>query len=161
MPRMVANEIAVLGLGALDGSVEGAGERVLGGVPYLVFRSASLSGRDLRLLSNTSGLFALFEMHGTMLEPVPLQHAAVRDTRELSRRPTELLEAAIPVWAGLLKPGGAMGLSWNTYTTERSEMADMLEAAGLEVLDAPLYLDFEHCVDHAIIRDLIVARVPR
>nr|BFF27708.1 hypothetical protein GCM10025732_56730 [Glycomyces mayteni] len=57
--------------------------------------------------------------------------------------------------------GGAMGLSWNTYMTERAEMAGMLEAAGLEVLDAPPYLDFEHRVDHAINRDLIVARMPR
>ncbi|PRY57940.1 putative RNA methylase family UPF0020 [Glycomyces artemisiae] len=324
--RMVANEIAVLGLGALDGAVEGVEERVLGGVPYLVFRSGSLSGRDVRLLSNVSGLFALFEVHGTMLEPIPVQrmdrydddlvsilkyagktneqftklllnvtaasafgaerilagglkvfdpmcgrgttlnqaamygfdaygvevdkrdfeaygafiqrwlkdkrlkhkaltsrvkrdgrgvgqqtrvefavtkelhragetqvieivnadtlrsgevyrrrsfdlivadvpygvqHAAVRETRELSRRPTELLEAAIPVWAELLRPGGAMGLSWNTYMTERSEMAEMLEAAGMEVLDAAPYLDFEHRVDHAINRDLIVARMPR
>ncbi|MQM28204.1 TRM11 family SAM-dependent methyltransferase [Glycomyces albidus] len=324
--RMVANEIAVLALGALSGAVEDLDEAVFGGVPYLTFRSATLSGRDLRLLSNVSSLFALFEVHGTMLEPVPVQrmdrydddlvsilkyvgktneqftklllnvtaasafdaerilagglkvldpmcgrgttlnqaamygfdgygvevdkrdfeaygafiqrwlkdkrlkhkaltsrvkrdgrgvgqrtrvefsatkelhragetqvleivnadtlrsgevykkrsfdlivtdapygvqHAAVRDSRSLSRRPTELLEAAIPVWAELLRPGGAMGVSWNTYTTERSAIAGMLEAAGLAVMDAGPYLDFEHRVDHAINRDLIVARLPK
>jgi SAM-dependent methyltransferase len=324
--RMAANEIAVLGLRALDGAVEGLEERVFGGVPYLGFRAEGLSGRDLRLLSNVSSLFALFEVHGTMLEPIPVQrmdrydddlvsilkyvgktneqftklllnvtaasvfdaerilggglrvldpmcgrgttlnqaamygydgfgvevdkrdfeaygafiqrwlkdkrlkhkamtsrvkrdgkgvgqqtrvefsatkelhragetqvleivnadtlrsgevfrkrffdlivtdapygvqHAAVRDSRALSRRPTELLEAAIPVWAELLRPGGAIGLSWNTYTTERTALAEMLEASGLEVMDAAPYLDFEHRVDHAINRDLIVARLPR
>ncbi|WP_112139932.1 TRM11 family SAM-dependent methyltransferase [Glycomyces dulcitolivorans] len=324
--RMAASEIAVLGLRALDGAVEGLEERVFGGVPYLGFRAEGLSGRDLRLLSNVSSLFALFEVHGTMLEPIPVQrmdrydddlvsilkyvgktneqftklllnvtaasvfdaerilggglrvldpmcgrgttlnqaamygydgfgvevdkrdfeaygafiqrwlkdkrlkhkamtsrvkrdgkgvgqqtrvefsatkelhrageaqvleivnadtlrsgevfrkrffdlivtdapygvqHAAVRDSRALSRRPTELLEAAIPVWAELLRPGGAIGLSWNTYTTERTALAEMLEASGLEVMDAAPYLDFEHRVDHAINRDLIVARLPR
>jgi SAM-dependent methyltransferase len=324
--RMAANEIAVLGLRALDGAVEGLEERVFGGVPYLGFRAEGLSGRDLRLLSNVSSLFALFEVHGTMLEPIPVQrmdrydddlvsilkyvgktneqftklllnvtaassfdaerilggglrvldpmcgrgttlnqaamygydgfgvevdkrdfeaygafiqrwlkdkrlkhkamtsrvkrdgkgvgqqtrvefsatkelhragetqvleivnadtlrsgevfrkrffdlivtdapygvqHAAVRDSRALSRRPTELLEAAIPVWAELLRPGGAIGLSWNTHTTERSALVEMLETSGLEVMDAAPYLDFEHRVDHAINRDLIVARLPR
>lgn len=323
--RMVANEIAVLALGALSGEVEDLGEAEFGGVPYVTFRSGTLSGRDLRLLSNVSSLFALFKAHGTMLEPVQVQrmdrydddlvsilkyvgktneqftkllmnvtaasafdaerilagglkvldpmcgrgttlnqaamygfdgygveidkrdfeaygafiqrwlkdkrlkhkaltsrvkrdgrgvgqqtrvefaatkelhragetqvleivnadtlrsgevfkkqsfdlvvtdapygvkHAAVKETRALTRRPTELLEAAVPVWTELLRAGGAMGLSWNTIATSRDDLTAILTASGLEVLDAEPYLHFEHRVDQAITRDLIVARKP-
>jgi hypothetical protein len=37
----------------------------------------------------------------------------------------------------------------------------MLEEAGLEVVDDEPFHDFEHRVDQAINRDLIVARKPR
>jgi SAM-dependent methyltransferase len=334
--RMAANEIRVFSEHVLDGEIEDVEETALGGVPYLVFRSDSLTGRDLRLLANLSSLHALFAVRGRMLEPIAVerldrydddltsilkyvgktneqftklllnvtaatalppdrllndrevgggaaggtvkvldpmcgrgttlnqaamygwdgfgvevdkrdfeaysgfvprwlrdkrlkhqaftsrvkrdgraigqrtrvefaatkewyrdgdlqvleivntdtlrsgevfkkrafdlvvtdapygvQHAAVRGSRELTRRPTELLEAAIPVWTELLRPGGAIGLSWNTYMTAREDLAAMLEDAGLEVMDAEPFLDFEHRVDQAINRDLIVARKPR
>lgn len=93
--------------------------------------------------------------------PYGVQHAAVKETRALTRRPTELLEAAVPVWAELLRPGGAMGLSWNTLVTSREELAGILTEAGLRVQDAEPYRHFEHRVDMAITRDLIVARKPR
>jgi tRNA G10 N-methylase Trm11 len=92
--------------------------------------------------------------------PYGVQHAAVKDTRALTRKPTEVLEAAIPVWADLLRRGGAMGLSWNLYTTARADLAAMLEEAGLEVMASGPFHDFEHRVDQAINRDLIVARKP-
>jgi len=52
-------------------------------------------------------------------------------------------------------------LSWNLYTTSRAELIAMLEASGLDVQDAAPFLDFEHRVDQAINRDLIVARKPK
>lgn len=324
--RMAANEIRVFSEHALDGTVEDVAEIAIGGVPYLVFRSDSLTARDLRLLANLSSLYALFAVRGELLEPIAftrldrydddlvsilkyigktneqftklllnvtaatalpadrilsggvkvldpmcgrgttmnqaamygwdgfgvevdkrdfeaysgflprwlkdkrlkhqavtsrvkregralgqrtrvefaatkeryrdgdlqvleivntdtlrsgevfkkrafdlivtdapygVQHAAVKDTRALARRPTELLEAAIPVWAALLRPGGAIGLSWNTHTTGRAELAAILEDAGLAVCDSEPFRDFEHRVDQAINRDLIVARKPR
>ncbi|MEU5157092.1 SAM-dependent methyltransferase [Glycomyces sp. NPDC021274] len=323
--RMAANEIRVFSAHALDGAIEDVEEAAFGGVPYLTFRSDSLSARDLRLLANLSSLFALFAVRGTMLEPIAVerldrydddlitilkyvgktneqftklllnvtaavaldpdrllsgdvtvldpmcgrgtslnqaamygwdafgvevdkrdfeaysafvqrwlkdkrlkhhavqsrvkregrgvgqrtrvefaatkerhragdlqvveivnadtlrsgevfrkgafdlivtdapygvQHAAVKDTRALTRKPTEVLEAAIPVWADLLRRGGAMGLSWNLYTTARADLAAMLEEAGLEVMASGPFHDFEHRVDQAINRDLIVARKP-
>ncbi|MFC3491054.1 TRM11 family SAM-dependent methyltransferase [Glycomyces rhizosphaerae] len=324
--RMAANEIRVFSALALDGVIEDVEETVIGGVPYLAFRSDSLSARDLRLLANLSSLYALFKVRGDLLEPIAVerldryeddlvtilkyvgktneqftklllnvtaavaltpdrilgggvkvldpmcgrgttlnqaamygwdgygvevdkrdfeaygafvqrwlkdkrlkhtavtsrvkregrgvgqrtrvefaatkeryragdlqvleivnadtqrsgevfrkgafdlivtdapygvQHAAVKDTRALTRKPTEVLEAAIPVWTDLLRPGGAIGLSWNLYTTSRAELVAILEDAGLEVQDAEPFLDFEHRVDQAINRDLIVARKPR
>lgn len=324
--RMTANETAVFSAGALDGRIEDLREAELGGVPYLLFRSDTLTPRDLRLLANLSSLYALFKVREGMLEPLPVdrldrydddlvsilkyagktneqftklllnvtaasafgadrllagglkvldpmcgrgttlnqaamygfdgygvevdkrdfetygafiqrwlkdkrlkhkalttrvkregrgvgqrtrvefaadreryragdlqvleivnadtvrsgevfkkqsfdlvvtdapygvKHAAVKETRALTRSPTELLETAVPVWAGLLRPGGAMGLSWNTVTTGRDDLAAILAGAGLEVQEAEPYRHFEHRVDQAITRDLIVARKPR
>ncbi|MEV1174423.1 SAM-dependent methyltransferase [Nonomuraea sp. NPDC049784] len=88
--------------------------------------------------------------------PYGVQHGS-KGGSGLSRSPLELLRQAVPVWAGLLRPGGAMGISWNTYGGKSSELAKILAGAGLDVMDYP---DFEHWVDQAIVRDIIVARKP-
>jgi hypothetical protein len=77
-----------------------------------------------------------------------------------SRSAADLLAEAIPVWAGQLRPGGTLGLSWNTYGLGREQLTDMVRGAGLEPLgDAP-YLRFGHRVDSSIHRDVFVARAP-
>lgn len=78
----------------------------------------------------------------------------------LSRSPVELLAAAVPGWARLLRPGGAIGISWNTFVGRREQLAGILAASGLEVQDSESYRGFRHRVDQAISRDLIVARRP-
>ncbi|MEV0623967.1 SAM-dependent methyltransferase [Nonomuraea sp. NPDC050404] len=88
--------------------------------------------------------------------PYGVQHGS-KGGAGLSRSPLELLGKAVPGWAELLRPGGAMGISWNTYGGKSAELARILTDAGLEVLDYP---DFEHWVDQAIVRDIIVARKP-
>ncbi len=75
-----------------------------------------------------------------------------------SRGVADLLRAAVPVWAQLLRPGGAMGLAWNTYLAGRQDVADIFAKNGLTVLDGPGYGDLEHRVDQAIVRDVLVAR---
>ena len=80
--------------------------------------------------------------------------------RPLTRNPLDLLRTAAPAWAKALRPGGALGVSWNTRVARREEAADALSAAGLEVLDSPAYLAFRHRVDQAISRDILVARKP-
>lgn len=89
--------------------------------------------------------------------PYGVQHGSKGGTG-LSRSPLELLGRAVPVWAELLRPGGAMGIAWNTYGGKSSDLAAILTEAGLEVQSYP---DFEHWVDQAIVRDIIVARKPR
>jgi SAM-dependent methyltransferase len=79
----------------------------------------------------------------------------------LDRSPTALLREAVPVWAELLRPGGAIGISWNTHVAGRDELAGVLTGAGLEVQDSEAYRGFEHRVDQSIVRDLVVARRPR
>lgn len=81
-----------------------------------------------------------------------------RGNEGLSRSPTRLLEAAIPVWARLLRPGGAIGISWNTYVARREDIATILTANGFVLPEDEAFAAFRHRVDQAIIRDLIVAR---
>lgn len=67
---------------------------------------------------------------------------------------------AAPVWARLLRSGGALGIAWNTFVARRDEMAAIFAGAGFEVMDSGPYLAFRHRVDQAIIRDILVARKP-
>jgi SAM-dependent methyltransferase len=90
--------------------------------------------------------------------PYGVRHGSRTPARGRSRSPLELLEAAVPVWAGLLRPGGALGISWNTQVARREQLVEMLRRDRLEVLDAGAYRRFAHRVDQAITRDLVVAR---
>lgn len=69
----------------------------------------------------------------------------------------QLLKQALPGWIKVLKSGGSMGLSWNVKATPREELSELLERAGLKVLDHPPFTSFRHRVDQAVTRDLIVA----
>ena len=80
--------------------------------------------------------------------------------KALSRSPLELLTVAAPAWAKALRPGGAMGISWNTHVARREDAAQALTDAGLEVLDGEEHRAFRHRVDQAINRDILLARKP-
>jgi tRNA G10 N-methylase Trm11 len=79
---------------------------------------------------------------------------------QLSRSPVELLAAAVPEWVRLLRPGGAIGVSWNTFVGRREQLAEILASSDLDVRDSDAYRGFRHRVDQAISRDLIVAAKP-
>lgn len=72
------------------------------------------------------------------------------------RSPAELLAEAIPVWAGQLKHGGALGVAWNTFGLSRDDLSALCERAGLRVVDG----EFTHRVDASIKRDVLVAHKP-
>ncbi|WFE34302.1 SAM-dependent methyltransferase [Micromonospora sp. WMMD975] len=91
--------------------------------------------------------------------PYGVAHGS-RSDQGLSRSPLDLLTAAVPVWRELLRPGGALGLSWNTHVTPRAEAEAALTAAGLRVVDGPGWRDLSHRVDQAIERDVLVAVAP-
>jgi hypothetical protein len=55
----------------------------------------------------------------------------------------------------LIKPGGAVGLSWNTHVAPREQALELLVAHGLAPVESP---SFEHRVDQAILRDVILVR---
>jgi SAM-dependent methyltransferase len=77
------------------------------------------------------------------------------DEGGLSRRPLDLLERAVPQWLPLLRPGAALGLSWNTKVARRELAEDILLANGLEIVEQrPL----DHRVDQGIERDVVIAR---
>ena len=91
--------------------------------------------------------------------PYGVQHGS-RAGGRLDRSPLDLLRLAVPVWAEVLRPGGAMGIAWNTRVAGRDEALAVLADAGLEPLDDGPYRDLGHRVDRAIQRDVLVARRP-
>ncbi len=91
--------------------------------------------------------------------PYGVQHGA-RARGRLERSPLTLLGAALPGWVSVLRPGGALGLSWNTRVAPRERAVALLVDAGLEPLDEGPWRGFVHRVDQAIERDVLVARRP-
>jgi len=88
--------------------------------------------------------------------PYGVQHGS-RSGAGLRRRPLDLLAEALPGWVAVLRPGGAVGIAVNVRTCPRSDALALLAEAGLEPLDGPAYRGFEHRVDQAIVRDVVVA----
>jgi hypothetical protein len=91
--------------------------------------------------------------------PYGVQHGSRPTADALDRGPERLLEAALPVWFDLLKPGAAAGLAWNRKTLARPRLAALAGAAGFDVL-APEDDSFVHRVDRSITRDVLVATRP-
>jgi SAM-dependent methyltransferase len=87
--------------------------------------------------------------------PYGVAHGSYDDEGGLSRRPLDLLERAVPQWLPLLRPGAALGLSWNTKVARRELAEDILLANGLEIVEQ---LPLAHRVDQGIERDVVVAR---
>jgi hypothetical protein len=87
--------------------------------------------------------------------PYGVAHGSYEDEGGMSRRPLDLLERAVPQWVHLLRPGGAIGLSWNTKVARRELAEDILVANGLALVP---YEDLSHRVDQGIERDVVVAR---
>ena len=78
-----------------------------------------------------------------------------------TRNPAELISACLPEWKTVLKPSGTIVLAWNAFVTPKHRLAAIFEEHGFEVLSAAPYDGFEHMVDKAIKRDVIVAKKNR
>ena len=78
------------------------------------------------------------------------------NVRHRDSAPHELVAQSLPAWKKVLRPGGAIGLAFNTKVTPRKDLLAVLEGAGVAVRDDAR---FEHRVDQAITRDLVVAKV--
>jgi len=89
--------------------------------------------------------------------PYGVAHGSYDDEGGLNRRPLDLLERAVPQWLALLRPGGALGLSWNTKVAKRELAEDILVANGLTIV---AHEELSHRVDQGIERDVVVARKP-
>lgn len=89
--------------------------------------------------------------------PYGVVHGSHQPGGPRTRTPEALLREALPVWAGQLRAGGAIGLSWNTLTMPRESLLAMLVTAGLTPLEGQTWAGFAHRVDSSIRRDLVVA----
>jgi hypothetical protein len=73
------------------------------------------------------------------------------------RDPREVLAACAPEWAARLRPGGSMALIFNRLMPPREVLADPFLEAGLEIIE----LDLAHRMSESILRDVLIARLPR
>jgi hypothetical protein len=96
--------------------------------------------------------------------PYGIVHGSQTDVRGVSgkrdRSPAGLLGESLSVWAGQLKRGGALGLSWNTFGLTREKLTELAADAGLSALNEGAHLRFGHRVDSSISRDVFVAVKP-
>ena len=117
-------------------------------------QSAALWGRRTFDASVTDAPYGV--VHGSQTDVKGAPTGPKRD-----RSAAGLLTAAVPVWAGQLRAGGALGVSWNTYGMSREDLVAVLAGAGLDVRDDGPWRSFSHRVDSSIQRDLVVAVKPR
>ncbi len=68
-----------------------------------------------------------------------------------------LLQGMLPACRKTLKPGGAIALSFNTYTLHRKTLEQEMSNAGLTPLTEPPFNDFSHWVEQAVNRDMVIA----
>lgn len=88
--------------------------------------------------------------------PYGVQHAPMGGSR--TETLPQLLGRALPAWKQALLPGGAMALSFNTLTLPRKKLLPLVQAAGFTPLFDENDQRFEHFVEQAVTRDVIVAR---
>lgn len=86
--------------------------------------------------------------------PYGVQHRASSATSR-RRSPTDLLAESLPGWRQLLRNGASLALAWNVKTLAGDEVRRLLAEHDLDVVDHPA--SFEHVVDRAITRDVVVA----
>ncbi|CRK57311.1 FIG00817400: hypothetical protein [Alloactinosynnema sp. L-07] len=91
--------------------------------------------------------------------PYGVQHGS-RAGQALQRSPLDLLREAAPIWAQVLRPGGSLGIAWNTNVASRADALEVLADAGLDPIDHGPYRSLAHRVDQAILRDIVIARRP-
>ena len=91
--------------------------------------------------------------------PYGVQHAPTENGKMSSLE--SLLADALPAWRASILPGAAAVLSFNTYTLKRKTLQELMENAGFQVLTEAPYNDFEHWVEQAVNRDVIVALNPK
>ena len=84
--------------------------------------------------------------------PYGVRHGSEGSHRQ--RSPLRLVEESIDAWLRVLRPGGAIGLSFNTFTCPRDQLVRVL--AG--VVDVHDDLQLAHRVDQSINRDVVIAR---
>jgi hypothetical protein len=92
--------------------------------------------------------------------PYGVQHGNVTNEKQssLTRSPKELLAACLPAWKTVLMPGGTIVLAWNRFVLSRDDMVKQLQKAGFTVFNDGVFLEFDHRVDQAINRDIVVAK---
>lgn len=112
--------------------------------------------RTLRMiLGDTRDAQALLKPESVHLMVTDVPYGVQKGTAGKQDSIGGTLCAAMGGWYAVLKRGGVLAMSFNTYVTPRAELVRMCESAGFEVaVTRPL----EHWVEQAVSRDVILAR---
>lgn len=86
--------------------------------------------------------------------PYGVQHAP-SDHGQMSSLET-LLRESLPAWRQSLHKGCAAAIAFNTYTLRRDVIERLALEAGFTLPDPALYGNFEHWVEQAVNRDVVV-----
>ena len=87
--------------------------------------------------------------------PYGVQHAPQSGTKP---EPLSVfLRRVLPVWKTVLKPGGAMALSFNTLTLPSREVLDAVTASGFRLPNNEVFFGLRHEVEQAVVRDVVFA----
>ena len=114
--------------------------------------------RTLRMIcGDTRDAAALLKPQSVHLMVTDIPYGVQKGTAGRQDSIGGTLAAALPGWQEVLKPGGALAMSFNTYVTRRADLVRLCERAGLEVIATP---PLEHWVEQAVSRDVILARKP-
>ena len=128
--------------------------------------------KDHYLSGNTRSL--LLSSGDTALSPALVRHSPVhlimadlpygiQHAPRFGQKPEsfeKLLSRALPVWRGMLSPGGALALSFNTLTLPYDKAALLFRQAGLTLCEDDRFTHFRHEVEQAVVRDVIFAVKP-
>lgn len=117
--------------------------------------------RTLRLLlGDTGATGALLKKTPADLLVTDLPYG-VQHAPQAGRRPENfsgMLRRVLPSWKEALKSGAGVAISFNSLTLPREALIELLQGAGFQVLMDPPYDNFEHFVEQAVTRDVVVAR---
>jgi hypothetical protein len=83
---------------------------------------------------------------------------AGKKAQSLTRSPEELLGTSLEAWHTVMKNGGSVVMAWNSNVISKTKLSTIFEENSFSVLSDPPYDEFEHQVDRAIKRDIIVAQ---
>lgn len=90
--------------------------------------------------------------------PYGVKHGSkVGNAEGFTRNPEEFLNNSIPAWIKVLKTDGILIMSWNSFVLKRNYMEKILKENGLKILLNENPHAFDHRVDQAINRDIVIA----
>ena len=89
--------------------------------------------------------------------PYGVQHK--NDVSKKGSDTLAMLHRLLPRWKEVLKTGGAIALSFNTYTLKKSDVLAALEKTGFAPVEEDWAQDLSHWVEQAVMRDVAVARL--
>lgn len=87
--------------------------------------------------------------------PYGVQHAP-HDSRKQETL-ARFLGRVVPVWKKVLRPGGAIAVSFNTLTLPVHQVRTALQNAGFRLPEDEMYSRLRHEVEQAVVRDVVFA----